>query len=108
MSIFNTIKRLAFADKGAALLQSTLIPYTFSQFNSKNTAVAVWDLNSYSLRFTCPGILIGKSQDGTTFSTHYPPHTDKPERADIAIRPRLDIRSLDRIVNIFNLIVLSA
>jgi hypothetical protein len=49
MSIFNTIKRLAFADKGATLLQSTLIPYTFSQFNSKNTAVAVWDLDNLTL-----------------------------------------------------------
>jgi len=83
MSIFNTLKRLAIADNSTALLHSTLIPYTPFRFVRKNTAVVVWDLDTLTLRFTCSGILIGVSKDGSTFLTHHLPHANKPERNEI-------------------------
>ncbi len=83
MSIFNSIKRLAFADNDLALLQSTIIPYTPFRFVRENTAVAVWDLDTFTLRFTCSGILIGVSEDGSTFLTHHLPHTNKPQRNEV-------------------------
>jgi hypothetical protein len=69
---FQSTKKLQFADNGAALLHSTQIPYRTFEFDPKNTAVAVWDMGNGQLRFTCPGVLIGKSRDDETFLTYYP------------------------------------
>lgn len=53
MSIFNTIKKIGFADGGTALLQSMLVPpYSYSAFTRNNALTAVY--STRSLRFIPP------------------------------------------------------
>lgn len=65
-------RRLQFADHGQLLLHSTQVPYSAQRFVAPHSRVAVWDLHRGTLRYRCPGVLLGTARDDETFLTYHP------------------------------------